>query len=332
MTCTRVLVFVASLLSVAIPAVHAQSGDQTAGGREAAANSDIEVRTSLSQTALWVGTVATYSVSLTCRPGVDVLQEDLGADKLTLAGMQVVAHSMQRSVSADGHTHYQVAYALTTFEPGAETLSVNDWTVRYTAGPATPGASQPARDLRIPGVSLAWRSALPAELKTLDVRHERAVERAPNWWRLTRATGLVLIALSSAAFGWLLFLRMSAGRPSKPKRSRQRDSAREIQATLGSLREMNLSSAAHRLEAYATLEAAFRRHLGSVTALPESALTPVEWHDRLVATPMSASADSVVRVLDECQAARYQSTDRLPEEERLRASIDEVAAMVASRR
>ena len=44
-----------------------------------AAAQDIDVRSSVSQTALWVGSPVTYTVALSCRPGVDVLQEDLAA-------------------------------------------------------------------------------------------------------------------------------------------------------------------------------------------------------------------------------------------------------------
>ena len=56
------------------------------------------VQTALSQTALWAGQVVTYTVTLTCRPTVDILQGDLDADKIALEGLQVVGQTLDRRV------------------------------------------------------------------------------------------------------------------------------------------------------------------------------------------------------------------------------------------
>lgn len=330
----RPLAVVLLLLSTTpVSMARAGAGSQEPGGASApAVEADIDVRTSLSQTALWLGSAVTFTVSLTCKPGVDVLQEDLGADKLTLDGLQVVGHALNRRVTPDGRTHYDVAYRLTTFEPGAETLTIGDWTVRYTAGAGTQGGSQPARDLRIPGAVVAWRSALPAALKTLEARSGRVVVPAPRWWRAVRPVGIALLAGSAGVFGWILFTRMSAGRTRKPRRSLHRESVRDLQGTLRALRDADVSSSGHRLAAYATLEAAVRRHVGSVTALPGSALTPVECRERLAASPAPFSADAIGRILSECQDARYQPLERLPGQDRFHATLDAAAEAFAGAR
>ena len=311
---------------------HAAGRDQAGPGAGNAPHPDIDVRTSLSQTALWLGNVVTFTVSLTCWPGVDILQEDLGADKLTLDGLQVVGHSVNRRITSDGRTHYDVVYGLTTFDPGAETLTIGDGVVRYTTSSVTQGGSQPARELHIPGAVLAWRSALPAALKSLEARNERAVDSAPRWWRATRQAGFALAAASMGAFGWILFTRVSAGRTRKPRRSIHRESARDLQATLSALREKDVRGVADRLEAYATLEAAVRRHVGSMTSLPGSALTPGECRERLAARAASLPADTIGRILDECQAARYQPVERLPGEDRFRASVEAAVDVFAPAR
>lgn len=320
------------LLSTTPVSIARAGADSQAPGATStpAVDADIEVRTSLSQTALWLGSTVTFTVSLTCQPGVDVLQEDLGADKLTLEGLQVVGHTLNRRVTPDGRTHYDAAYRLTTFEPGAETLTIGDWTVRYTAG--AQGVSQPARDLRIPGAVVAWRSALPAALKTLEARSDRVVVPAPRWWRAARPAGIALLAGSAGVFGWLLFKRVSAGRTRKPPRSLHREAARDLQGALRALRDADVSSAVHRLAAYETLDAAVRSHVSKVTALSGSALTPGECRDRLAQSPVPFSADAIGRILSECQDARYQPVERLPGEDRFHATLDTAAEAFARAR
>lgn len=292
---------------------------------------DIDVQTRVSQTALWVGNVVTYTVTLMCRPGVDVLQEDLGADKLTLTGLQVVGHTLNRQVGRDGRAQYTVSYQVTTFEPGAEAVGIGDWTVRYVVGATGRGGSA-AQDLRIPGAALAWRSALPSALRTLDIRGGRTPQPAPGWWRATRAAGLILIATSVGASGWLLATWLGAGRPRQAKRRVSRESVHDLRSAFSSLRDAPVSGAAERLAAYAALEAAVRRYAGEVTSLPALALTPAEFRERLSVGVAPLPADLVCRILTGCQGARYQSADRLPDEQHFRDTLAAAAELVAGTR
>jgi uncharacterized protein YijF (DUF1287 family) len=295
----------------------------------AQARPDIEAQTSLSQTALWLGDIVTYTVSLTCRPGVEVLQEDLGADKLVLVGLQVVDYTVNRRVAPDETTHFEIAYRLTTYDPGVETRRIGDWTVRYARGADAAGGSAPARDLRIPGTILAWRSALSGPLRTLDVRGARPADPAPRWWSATRPAGIGLLAVGSCTLVWLLMSRAATMMPVKPRRRVHRDSARELRSSLDALRQMDVGDAASRIAAYGALESAIRRHAANVTALPISALTPAEFRDRLGSSTWPFSADDVTSVLAECQQARYQPVERLPGEVRFRATLDSASALFA---
>lgn len=301
-------------------------------GPRAATGDDIDVQTSVSRTALWVGSLATYTVTLTCRSGVDVLQEDLGADRLPVSGLQVASHTVDRNLLSDGRVLYVVAYQLRTFEPGAEAVGVGDWTVRYVAGTPAAGASAPARELRIPGAALAWRSALPAALNTLDVRDRRHPEPPPAWWQAARSAGVALLAVSAATFGWIVMTRVAAGRAPKAKRRGGKESARDLDSTLSALRQASVASAGERKSAYATLEAAVRRRAGDLGGWPGAALTASEFQSRLSAQPAVLPAEALGRILIDCERARYQPIDRLPSVQDFHATLDAAEQLFANAR
>lgn len=290
-------------------------------GPAVSAQDDVRVQTAVSQTALWAGQVITYRVTLICRPTVDILQGDLDADKLALEGLQVVGQSLNRTVTGDGHTHYAVAYRLTTFEPGAAKIGIDDWTVRYATG-AAGGASRPAQEVRVPGAALAWRSALPDEPKTLDLRADRVIELVPGWWQHTRSLALGLIFTSLFAMGALVATRVASRRPRDTRRRARGDAARDLRTTLSELADADVSTPAARRRAYDRLEAALRRHAAEVTALPATALTPMEFRQRANGTPWSG--EEISRILESCQRARFAPLERVPDASELRATLETV--------
>jgi hypothetical protein len=290
--------------------------------RGVSARADVDIQTAISQTALWVGGVVTYTVRLTCRADVDILQEDLDADRLPLSGLQVVSHDVDRTALSDGRTAYAVSYRLTTFEPGSESVGIGDWTVRYAARAQTAGASAPALEVQIPGAALAWRSALPAALNTLALRDARNLDRVPSWWQSTRAAGIALLVVSALSFGSLAITRVAATRRPKVKRRPGKESARDLEVALAALRTTGVANPADRLKAYETLEAAVRRRAGDVGSLPGAALTPPEFAARLSSQPAALPADAVARILAACEQARYQPIDRLPAEQDFIATLD----------
>jgi hypothetical protein len=297
-----------------------------------AASDDIAVHTSVSRTALWVGSLATYTVTLTCRSGVDVLQEDLGADKLPLTGLQVASHSVDRNVLSDGRVRYVVAYQLRTFEPGTDALGVGDWTVRYVAGTPAPGASAPAQELRIPGAAIAWRSALPAALTTLEVRDARAPQPPPAWWQYAGSAGVALLTVAAGVFGWMVMTRVAAGRAPKPRRHGGKESARDFDSTLSALRQASVANPGERKAAYATLEAAVRRRAGDLGGLPGAALTASEFQARFPAQPSILMSEELGHVLMTCERARYQPIDRLPGVQDFQATLDAAERVFANAR
>jgi hypothetical protein len=272
---------------------------------------DIAVRSSVSQTALWVGSPVTYTVALSCRPGVDVLQEDLAADRLPVDGLHVVGHSIDRHVANDGRVEYVVTYRLATFEPGAEAVGIRDWVVRYGSGAQT-GQTTAARELAIPGVPLAWRSALPGAIAALDLRAGPLAPAAPGWWGSTRSISLTLLALSAVLFAAAIARRAAAGGLLRIKRRAKRTSARDVQSAFGAIRDGDVTDPARRRAAYDDLDATVRRMVAALTTAPAASLTPHELRARLADAPAHLSVDDLARVLEECDRARYQPIDRLP--------------------
>jgi hypothetical protein len=298
----------------------------------AARAQDIDVQTSVSQTALWVGSPVTYTVTLSCRPGVDVLQADLAADKLPLDGLQVVGHTIGRRVAADGRIEYAVSYQLATFEPAAETVGVRDWVVRYASSAQAAGQSAPARELTVPGAPLAWRSALPGAIATLDLRNATIPAAAPGWWRSTRSASLALLAVSALLFAAAIARHMTAGRPLRVQRRAKRTSAREVEAALGAIADDSLDDPARRRQAFDTLDATIRRMVADMTLTPATALTPNELRARLADASVLASVDEIARVLEECERARYQPIARLPDAAQFEAAVESARQALATGR
>jgi hypothetical protein len=272
---------------------------------------DIEVGATVSQTALWVGAPITYTVRLSCRPGVEVLQEDLAADRLPLDGLQAVGHSIDRHLGSEGRVEYVVTYQLATFEPGAETVGVRDWTVRYgSSGPA--GQTTAARELAVPGVALAWRSALPGAIAALDLRSNAVAPAAPRWWASTRSTSLALLTASGLLFALAIIRRVAAGGRLRVRRRVKRTSARDVETAFAAIRDADVTDPARRVAAFDDLDATVRRMVAGMTTVPAAALTPGELRARLVNVPPNVDVDDIARVLEECEQARYQPVERLP--------------------
>lgn len=296
----------------------------------AARAADVDVRTSVSQTALWVGAPVTYRVELVCADGVDVLQEDLGPDRLTLTGLQVASHEVLREVSPGGRIRYVVSYQLTTYDPGpAETVTVADWTVRYSAGAPAAGSTSNVREVTVPGVPLGWRSALPGELKSLDLRADRAATPMPWWWGPVRETGWASLAIGVLALATAVAARLGVRRPTIRRRS-ARGPVRHLQAALEALRAGDHGGETERREAFGALARAVRQCAAEVTGVPARALTPAELEGRWPAAMAAVPAADIARVLGTCDAALYQPPDRLPDARALASAIDDAAQAFAA--
>src|SRR5262249_52536072 len=113
---------------------------------------DVEVRTSLSQTAVWVADRVTYSITLACRKGVDILADDLAKDKLHAEGLEILTSDSTQTTDRDDRTTYTFSYELTTYRVDLRQLTVAPLTVRYYVKRAGQriGDASPAGEVQVP--------------------------------------------------------------------------------------------------------------------------------------------------------------------------------------
>jgi hypothetical protein len=313
--------FGASTLSGQTPSRSAESAkvERPAG---AEATPEVDVSTSVSQTALWPGDRVDFTVELTCAPNIGVLDDDLSQDKLKLEGLEAIGAETERLGESRGTTRIRVRYHLTTYEVGTPTVRIGDWTVRYYAQRPgqRPEDAVPAGEIKIPGAVLPLRSTLPGDLQSLDVRAGRSFEPTPAALQVAYVAGIGLLIVSAAPVGlWIVSLARKAGRP-RPRRRTQavRNETREA---LEELRSMGRTTPLERREGFARLDQIVRRHLAQLANMPALALTPDEVTERLRANDR-LPAGPIGDVLTDCEQARYAPLDRVPTAECLRTAVE----------
>jgi hypothetical protein len=288
----------------------------------------VQVSTSLSQTALWPGDDVLLSVELKCAPNIDVLDEDLAADKFRLDGLEIAGTEIARSPADDGGVTVRASYHLTSYEIEAPALRIGDRTVRYYV--RRPGQRvediSPAGEIRIPGTVLTLRSTLPDDRKGLGLRTGRGFESTASVFEAIRLTGFGLLILSAAPIG--LRAASVARRIRLPRfRVRSRSVKSATRSALDEIRAMDESSSTARREAFVRLDQILRRHLAETAAVPTFSLTADELAERLPANGR-VPADSIRAVLTDCERAAYSPANRVPGADRLREAVETVQSVV----
>src|SRR5919108_1005307 len=142
---------------------------------------DVKVRTALDRTAVWVADRVTYEVTLTCARGVDILVDDLSRDKLRVDGLDVVGSDSERTTSRDDETTYRFRYYLTTYRVDLPSLKIAPLAVRYYV--KRPGLrlqdAAPAGEVTVPAATIAFRSMLPDEAVSDQLRDTRPAMPRP---------------------------------------------------------------------------------------------------------------------------------------------------------
>lgn len=293
---------------------------------------EISARAWPEKTALWTGDRVLYTVEIDCAPTVDILSADLASEKLGLTGLEVVDATSERVMSESGRLTYRFLYRLTTYETGEKPLKINDLVVRYgrrRAGQRLEEAA-PAGELKIAGASLALRSTIPEDIATIDARDQRPFEAIPRFLALARPIGIGMMLLSAAPLLVWVGTLITKRRP-KTKRRDTRAARGQMRAALEEIQNADTSTEAARREAFTRLNAVVREHLGNVTSLPASALTPVEFGARLGTVKTTVSAESVASVLDDCEKARYGPSNLVPTADRFRDAVSTAEQILAAK-
>ena len=292
---------------------------------------EVEVRTSVDQTALWPGDRLRYVVEVRCAPGVDLLAEDLGGDRLILSGLELIDFTRERRLEDDGHATHFARYELAAYDLGAPPR-IEERRLRYFArrpGQALADAA-PAGEVVVPAVSLVVRSTLPDDLRQARLRDERGLPEPPLLVTWAGRAGLALVLLSAApvaaaSVSWLR-RRWREGRARRP-----RAGTADLRPDLAELRAVDAGPSEARRKGYDRLDLLLRRRLTCILGVDARTLTAGELAARLEAGP-AGLPPALAAVLEECERARYSTLDALPTAERFQAGVAAAAAVVGERR
>jgi hypothetical protein len=314
------------------PASAARSqGIKAAPKVEAAPPGDVTVRASLDRTALWVADRLTYTIEVTCRKGFDILEEDLGRDKLKLDGLDVLGSDSSTEVSADDTTVHRYQYYLTTYRVDVPTLKIAPIVVRYYV--KRPGERledvAPAGEAEAPAAVVAFRSTLPDGQDSYDLRDRRPAAPRPPLFAMLQpvAIGLMAASIVPTAF-WLLALA-ARRRTSTPRKS-ARQLVNEERARLEAARAIDIRTVDGRREAYTQLNGIVRDHVKDVCGIPAPSLTSAEIESVLSAHARRMPVEIVRSLLAQCETARYAPEHARPSEEACRAAFDETEQLLAA--
>ena len=317
--------------AVAPPPAKAATGAPAAPAPEPPKKHEVDVHASVDRTAVWVGDHVTYTVDVVCKPGIDILEDDLSKDHLKLEGLDVLSTEATQQDTADGGRLHRFRYVLTTYKVDAPALKIAPMSVRYftrRAGQRVQDAT-PAGDVVVPGVTLAYRSMLPDAQETYGLRDARAT--MPRSRLLAHAQGigwaLVIVSMAPAAF-WIAALVQNRRRVVRRSKREVREQER---ASLEAARALDLSTVEGRRDAYGQMNTIVREHLRDACGVPGLALTPAEIEPALGRTKSRVPADQVTSLLLECDRARFAPADALPKADVCREALDRTEQILALR-
>jgi len=275
----------------------------------------VEVHTSVSRTAVWVGDRVTYSIELRCAPQVDIVTEDLATERLKVDGLEIRDVAIDRDASEAGRLTYRVNYSLVTFSLDRPALHIGEIPVRYSIrrpGQRPEDPAPPSGEVRIPPLTLALRSTLPDTEVPAQIRDGRPLQPLPRRVALARPVGIGLLVVAAAPVGLLL---VNLARRASRLRSRgpRRVTRRERRASFEEIKALDIASPSAHREAYAKLDALIRDHAQQTTGIAAAALTPSELPGTMTHPERVGQLEQIQTLLAECERAKYAPQPPDPE-------------------
>jgi hypothetical protein len=295
----------------------------------AAQTPDVQVRSSVDRTALWVGDRVTYTIELTCKRGVDVLADDVSRDRLKLDGLEIVDATTDRRSDRDGATIYQFRYVLTTYRIDTPVLTIAPLTIRYAvrrAGQGMEGAA-PAGDVQAPGATLALRSVVPEDVDPSGIRSDKPPRARPARFGALQPIGIGLVIVSIVPA--VVAVAAVARRTRLPRIRRSVRAVRQEECvSLETVRAVGVESVERRREVFSRLDALVREHLRDACGVPGPSLTPAEVPFALANSRRQVPAELVSSVLATCALARYGPPHTMPSADACRDAIENVSRII----
>jgi hypothetical protein len=265
----------------------------------------VQVRTSLSRTAMWIGDHALYTVDIDLSGNFDVLEDDLASARLRVEGGEIAGFE---SVSDDrgGRRRRRITYTIVTYSVDASDVRVAAVPVRYYARQTGVDSTRlaPAGSVTVPAATIGIRSSLPASGVLPAPRIPASVRPSPSYLRYAQWIGLALIALVivPVAIASADLRRHALDARAWWQERRQR---RAHVLSLDTLKLVDPRSGAELVEAYARLDAVVRDYLESATGTPAKALTPQELRTALERSAPALPHAEIESLLVRCEDARY---------------------------
>jgi hypothetical protein len=280
---------------------------------------NVSIRSWPSKTALWVGDEVVYTVEIECAPGVDILAEDLGQDRVLLEGLEMLGQEVEQIGLINGGRRYRIRYHLACYEVDRSNLKVSEIQVRYylqgeggTGGDALPGGI-----VMIPSLDLAFRSTLP-DSESYFIR-DLWFPSLDSKQRIFQGAGLALLALSiGAAILWGgAYLRNK--RPTQSIEEAKERRRADLSA-LDELKRIEVAEEETKRESYRRLDTIVRNHLEGL-GVPARFMTPAEIEEHLLKQDTSLPVTTLANLLQECELAKYATSDHLPTAEQWKQTL-----------
>ena len=305
----------------AVTPLSAQPPRPVAEPERAPAPPDIHVRSSLSQTAAWVGDPLEFVVEIETAPGVEIVADDLLPEKLVVEGLELGPSTSSETPRADGWRVLRRQYRVTAWDT-TPPKRIGEITLRFRrpVTAATADGSAPGTEVKVPGAVLPVRSTLPDDGSADGTRDHLTRVPPPGWlaWLRPAGLGLVILGLAPVALWMVAFVR-------RPRLARPRPSSRSLHARVKTLFDelavIDIGSPDGRRRAYDRIDGDVRAYLAEAEGVPATALTADELRPRL-ATSRRVQGDGLCDILAECEHARYAPVDRLPGADAVSATVE----------
>lgn len=299
----------------------------------ALAADQVQARSSVDRTAMWVADRVTYTVDLVCAPGVDILLDDLAKEKLRVNGLEIVGTDSSATSEADGKTSHRLRYVLTTYRVDTPSVSIEPIAVRYYQ--RRPGQRlqdmAPAGEVVVPGATVAYRSTLPDTQPAPGLRDRRAAgDRQPFFVRV-RSIGLALVVISLAPALVIAAAAVRRRTVRKPGRRSARAIKKDRRDTLERLRSLDVGTEEERRRAYDEISAAVRQHVAASTHVPASSLTAGELEAALAGVRGRVPREAILSLLAASDTARYGPPGAVPTTQDCRDALNTAEQILTGR-
>ena len=292
---------------------------------------DVAVRAFVDRPAAFVGDRVTYTIEVTCKRGIDVLIDDLSRDRLALEGLDIVGSDVAQEAGPGETTVYRFRYYATTYRVDVPALKIAPPAVRYYVKRAgqRPDDAAPAGEVRVPGLSIPFRSLLPDDSDVAGLRDDRPATARPAAFVMLRSAGIGLVIVSI-----LPVLFAVAGLIRRPRVSRPRRSTRSVRheerASLDAVRAIDLTTVEGRREAFTRLDTLVREHLRDACGAPGPSLTSSEIVPALAGRGGRVPIELASAVLTMCELARYGPPHHGPSADACRQAIDQAEQVIST--